>query len=104
MMVHPRPYEQPEMPITAVNHLQVAYTGKEAHASAYLGTWASTPPTPWSSPRRRSWPAPPAPAPQRPGPDVTKGGDAANVIPPTPPAPGWSGPPPWSSWRRSRPR
>jgi amidohydrolase len=35
MMVHPSPYENPEMPIIAVDHLQVAYTGKEAHASAY---------------------------------------------------------------------
>ena len=35
MMAHPSPYEQAEMPIIAVDHLQVAYTGKEAHASAY---------------------------------------------------------------------
>jgi amidohydrolase len=35
MMVHPSPYEQAEMPIIAVDHLRVAYTGKEAHASAY---------------------------------------------------------------------
>jgi amidohydrolase len=35
MMVHPSPYEQAEMPIIAVSHLEVAYTGKEAHASAY---------------------------------------------------------------------
>jgi amidohydrolase len=35
MMVHPSPYEQAEMPIIAVTHLKVAYTGKEAHASAY---------------------------------------------------------------------
>jgi amidohydrolase len=35
MMVHPSPYENAEMPIIAVDHLQVAYTGKEAHASAY---------------------------------------------------------------------
>jgi amidohydrolase len=35
MMVHPSPYEQAEMPIIAVDHIQVAYTGKEAHASAY---------------------------------------------------------------------
>ena len=35
MMVHPSPYEQAEMPIIAVDHMQVAYTGKEAHASAY---------------------------------------------------------------------
>ena len=35
MMVHPSPFEQAEMPIIAVDHMQVAYTGKEAHASAY---------------------------------------------------------------------
>jgi amidohydrolase len=35
MMVHPSPYEVPEMPIIAVTQLRVAYTGKEAHASAY---------------------------------------------------------------------
>jgi amidohydrolase len=35
MMVHPSPYEIPEMPIIAVTQLRVAYTGKEAHASAY---------------------------------------------------------------------
>jgi amidohydrolase len=35
MMVHPSPFEQAEMPIIAVTQLQVAYTGKEAHASAY---------------------------------------------------------------------
>jgi metal-dependent amidase/aminoacylase/carboxypeptidase family protein len=35
MMVHPSPYEQAEMPIIASDHLKIAYTGKEAHASAY---------------------------------------------------------------------
>jgi amidohydrolase len=35
MMVHPSPYENAEMPIIAVDHMKVAYTGKEAHASAY---------------------------------------------------------------------
>jgi amidohydrolase len=35
MMVHPSPYEMAEMPIIAVTQFQVAYTGKEAHASAY---------------------------------------------------------------------
>jgi amidohydrolase len=35
MMVHPSPYEMPEMPIIAVTQLRVAYTGKEAHASSY---------------------------------------------------------------------
>jgi amidohydrolase len=35
IMVHPSPYEMAEMPIIAVTQLRVAYTGKEAHASAY---------------------------------------------------------------------
>jgi amidohydrolase len=35
MMVHPSPYEVPEMPIIAVTQFQVDYAGKEAHASAY---------------------------------------------------------------------
>jgi amidohydrolase len=35
MMVHPSPYEIAEMPAIAVTQLRVAYTGKEAHASAY---------------------------------------------------------------------
>jgi amidohydrolase len=35
MMVHPSPYEQAEMPIIAVDHMKLAYIGKEAHASAY---------------------------------------------------------------------
>jgi amidohydrolase len=35
MMVHPSPYEMVEMPAIAVTQFQVAYTGKEAHASAY---------------------------------------------------------------------
>jgi len=35
MMVHPSPYEMAEMPVIAVTQLRVAYTGKEAHASAY---------------------------------------------------------------------
>jgi amidohydrolase len=35
MMVHPSPYEAPEMPAIAVTQFQVAYTGREAHASAY---------------------------------------------------------------------
>jgi amidohydrolase len=35
MMVHPSPYEQAEMPIIAATQFQVAYTGREAHASAY---------------------------------------------------------------------
>ena len=35
MMVHPSPYEVPEMPVIAVTQFQVDYTGKEAHAAAY---------------------------------------------------------------------
>ena len=55
------------MPIIAVNHLEVAYTGKEAHASAYpyLGDQRRR------RPGRRpdgDRPAPPAPAPERPRP------------------------------------
>jgi amidohydrolase len=35
MMVHPYPFEMAEMPVIAVTQLQVAYTGKAAHAAAY---------------------------------------------------------------------
>ncbi|MEX0835931.1 MAG: M20 family metallopeptidase [Nitriliruptor sp.] len=35
MMVHPAPYEAVSMPCLAVRHLDVAYTGRPAHASAY---------------------------------------------------------------------
>src|SRR3954452_20307025 len=35
MMVHPAPTEMPAMPCLAVAHLDVHYTGKEAHASAW---------------------------------------------------------------------
>jgi amidohydrolase len=35
MMVHPAPYEAISMPCLAVQHLEVAYTGRSAHASAY---------------------------------------------------------------------
>lgn len=35
MMVHPFPYERDHMPCLAVSHLQVEYTGREAHASAH---------------------------------------------------------------------
>ena len=35
MMVHPSPTEMPAMPCLAVSHLDVRYTGKEAHASAW---------------------------------------------------------------------
>lgn len=35
MMVHPAPVEQVSMSCLAVSHVDVAYTGKQAHASAY---------------------------------------------------------------------
>jgi amidohydrolase len=35
MMVHPAPYEAVTMPCLAVQHLDIAYTGRSAHASAY---------------------------------------------------------------------
>jgi amidohydrolase len=35
MMVHPSPFDLAEMPIIAVNQLNVQYFGKEAHASAF---------------------------------------------------------------------
>jgi amidohydrolase len=35
MMVHPAPYEAVTMPCLAVHHLEIAYTGRSAHASAY---------------------------------------------------------------------
>ncbi|MTV27753.1 M20 family metallopeptidase [Nitriliruptoraceae bacterium ZYF776] len=35
MMVHPAPYEAPTMPCLAVQHLDVTYRGRSAHASAY---------------------------------------------------------------------
>src|SRR5437763_4005216 len=35
MMVHPAPTEMEAMPCLAVSHLNVEYTGKEAHASAW---------------------------------------------------------------------
>jgi amidohydrolase len=35
MMVHPAPLELDQMPCLAVQHLDVHYTGKEAHASAF---------------------------------------------------------------------
>ena len=81
MMVHPSPYEQPEMPIIAVNHLKVAYTGKEAHASAYpfLGVNAAdalvVAQTANGLLRQHLRPS------DRVHGIVTKGGDAANIIP-----------------------
>jgi metal-dependent amidase/aminoacylase/carboxypeptidase family protein len=35
MMVHPSPYEMASMDCLAVSHIEVRYTGKEAHASAH---------------------------------------------------------------------
>lgn len=35
MMVHPSPFDVVEMPIIAVNQLNVRYTGRESHASAF---------------------------------------------------------------------
>jgi amidohydrolase len=81
MMVHPSPYEQAEMPIIAVNHLKVAYTGKEAHASAYPfeGVNAAdalvVAQTAIGLLRQHLRPG------DRVHGIVTKGGDAANVIP-----------------------
>jgi amidohydrolase len=81
MMVHPSPYEQAEMPIIAVDHLQVAYTGKEAHASAYpfLGVNAAdalvVAQTAVALLRQQLRPS------VRVHGIVTTGGDAANIIP-----------------------
>ena len=81
MMVHPSPYEQAEMPIIAVDHMQVAYTGKEAHASAYpfLGVNAAdalvVAQTAIGLLRQHLR------AGDRVHGIVTKGGDAANIIP-----------------------
>jgi len=81
MMVHPSPYEQAEMPIIAVSHLDVAYTGKEAHASAYpfLGVNAAdalvVAQTAIGLLRQHLR------AGDRVHGIVTKGGDAANIIP-----------------------
>jgi len=81
MMVHPSPYEQAEMPIIAVDHMQVAYRGKEAHASAYpfLGVNAAdalvVAQTAIGLLRQQLRPG------DRVHGIVTKGGDAANIIP-----------------------
>ena len=81
MMVHPSPYEQPEMPIIAVDHMEVAYTGKEAHASAYpfLGVNAAdalvVAQTAIGLLRQQLRPG------DRVHGIVTKGGEAANIIP-----------------------
>ena len=81
MMVHPSPYEQPEMPIIAVNHLEVTYTGKEAHASAYPSEGVNAADalvvaqTAIGLLRQHLRPG------DRVHGIVTKGGDAANVVP-----------------------
>jgi amidohydrolase len=81
MMVHPSPYEQAEMPIIAVDHMQLAYRGKEAHASAYpfLGVNAAdalvVAQTAIGLLRQQLRPG------DRVHGIVTKGGDAANIIP-----------------------
>ena len=81
MMVHPSPYEQAEMPIIAVDHMKLAYTGKEAHASAYpfLGVNAAdamvVAQTAIGLLRQQLRPG------VRVHGIVTKGGDAANIIP-----------------------
>jgi amidohydrolase len=81
MMVHPSPYEQAEMPIIAVDHLQVVYSGKEAHASAYpfLGINAAdalvVAQTAIGLLRQHLRPG------DRVHGIVTKGGEAANIIP-----------------------
>jgi amidohydrolase len=81
MMVHPSPYEHAEMPIIAVDHMEVAFTGKEAHASAYpfLGTNAAdalvVAQTAIGLLRQQLRPS------IRVHGIVTKGGDAANIIP-----------------------
>jgi amidohydrolase len=81
MMVHPSPYENAEMPIIAVDHLHVGYTGKEAHASAYpfLGVNAAdalvVAQTAIALLRQQLRPS------DRVHGIVTNGGDAANIIP-----------------------
>jgi amidohydrolase len=81
MMVHPSPYEQAEMPIIAVDHMKLAYVGKEAHASAYpfLGINAAdalvVAQTAIGLLRQQLRPG------VRVHGIVTKGGDAANIIP-----------------------
>src|SRR5215211_1837666 len=81
MMVHPSPYEQAEMPIIAVSLINAANTGKEAHASAYpfLGVNAAdalvVAQTAIGLLRQHLR------AGDRVHGIVTKGGDAANIIP-----------------------
>jgi amidohydrolase len=81
MMVHPSPFELARMPSIAVHHLEVRYTGKEAHASAFpeLGVNAADALTVAQVGigllRQHLRPT------DRVHGIVTKGGDAANIVP-----------------------
>jgi amidohydrolase len=81
MMVHPSPFDVAEMPIIAVNQLNVKYFGKEAHASAFpeLGVNAAdamvVAQTAIGLLRQHLRPT------DRVHGIVTKGGDAPNVVP-----------------------
>ena len=103
MMVHPfpGPTDDALAPIIAVRQLDITYRGREAHASAYP-TWASTRPTPWSWPRRPSACCASSCCPtDRVHGIVTKGGDAANIIPARRTPSSWCGHPRESAWTRS---
>jgi amidohydrolase len=81
MMVHPSPFDVAEMPIIAVNQLNVKYFGKEAHAAAFpeLGVNAAdamvVAQTAIGLLRQHLRPT------DRVHGIVTKGGDAPNVVP-----------------------
>ncbi len=81
MMVHPSPFDLAEMPIIAVDQLNVRYIGKEAHASAFpeLGVNAAdalvVAQTAIGLLRQHLRPT------DRVHGIVTKGGDAPNVVP-----------------------
>jgi amidohydrolase len=81
MMVHPSPFEMALMPSIAVHHFEVRYTGKEAHASAFpeLGVNAADALTVAQVGigllRQHMRPT------DRVHGIVTKGGDAANIVP-----------------------
>jgi amidohydrolase len=81
MMVHPSPFDVVEMPVIAVNQLNVKYFGKEAHASAFpeMGVNAAdamvVAQTAIGLLRQHLRPT------DRVHGIVTKGGDAPNVIP-----------------------
>ena len=81
MMVHPTPFDVAEMPVIAVNQLNVKYFGKDAHASAFpeLGVNAAdamvVAQTAIGLLRQHLRPT------DRVHGIVTKGGDAPNVIP-----------------------